>query len=219
MPRIVFTRELGFLQEEILALGSMVSQALRESVIALGERDAVKAQELIDGDAAINRKRFEIEEQCLRVMATQQPMARDLRLLAAILEITTELERMGDYAKGIGKIILLLGPEPLMKPLVDIPLMCERVLDMLTRALDAFIRQDADAARAIATEDDQVDDLYNKVYREIIGFLMDKPQLFDRANYLLWAAHNLERAGDRTVNICERVLFNVTGQMTELDMT
>ncbi len=219
MPRVVFTRELGFLQDEILALGSMVSQALRESVIALGERDAVKAQELIRGDEEVNRKRYAIEGDCLRLMATQQPMARDLRLLASVLEITTELERIGDYAKGIGKIILLLGPEPLMKPLVDMPLMCEQVLGMLDRALDAFIRQDADAARSIATEDDKVDDLYNKVYREIIGFLMDKPQLFDRANYLLWAAHNLERAGDRTVNICERVLFNVTGELTELDMT
>ena len=197
----------------------MVSQALRESVIALRDRDTVAAQALIQGDTEINRKRYAIEGECLRVMATQQPMAKDLRLLASILEITTELERIGDYAKGIGKIILLLGPEPLMKPLVDIPLMCEQVLVMLGRALDAFIRQDADAARSIAAEDDLVDDLYNKIYREIIGFLMDKPQLFDRANYLLWAAHNLERAGDRTVNICERVLFNVTGQLTELDAT
>ncbi len=219
MPRVLFTRELELLQDQILALGSMVSQALRESVIALRDRDAVAAQALIHGDTEINRKRYAIEGDCLRVMATQQPMARDLRLLASILEITTELERMGDYAKGIGKIILLLGPEPLMKPLVDIPLMCEQVLGMLERALDAFIRQDADAARAIAAEDDKVDDLYNKVYREIIGFLMEKPLLFDRANYLLWAAHNLERAGDRTVNICERVLFNVTGELIELDMT
>lgn len=219
MPRVLFTRELELLQNEILALGGMVSQALRESVIALRDRDAVAAQALIQGDTEINRKRYAIEGECLRVMATQQPMAKDLRLLASILEITTELERIGDYAKGIGKIILLLGPEPLMKPLVDIPLMCEQVLGMLERALDAFIRQDADAARAIAAEDDKVDDLYNKVYREIIGFLVEKPQLFDRANYLLWAAHNLERAGDRTVNICERVLFNVTGELIELDMT
>jgi len=219
MSRVLFTRELELLQNEILALGSMVSKALRESVIALRDRDAVAAQALIQGDTEINRKRYAIEGDCLRVMATQQPMAKDLRLLASILEITTELERIGDYAKGIGKIILLLGPEPLMKPLVDIPLMCEQVLTMLNRALDAFIRQDADAARAIAAEDDVVDDLYNKIYREIIGFLMEKPALFDRANYLLWAAHNLERAGDRTVNICERVLFNVTGQLTELDAT
>ena len=219
MPRVVFVRELGFLQDEILALGSMVSQALGESVIALRERNAAKAQELIQRDQEVNRKRYAIEGDCLRLMATQQPMAGDLRLLASVLEITTELERIGDYAKGIGKIILLIGPEPLMKPLVDIPLMCEQVLKMLDRALDAFIHQDADAARSIAAEDDVVDDLYNKIYREIIGFLVENPQLFDRANYLLWAAHNLERAGDRTVNICERVLFNVTGQMAELDAT
>ena len=219
MPRVVFVRELGFLQDEILALGSMVSQALGESVIALGERNAAKAKELIQRDQEVNRKRYAIEGDCLRLMATQQPMAGDLRLLASVLEITTELERIGDYAKGIGKIILLIGPEPLMKPLVDIPLMCEQVLNMLDRALDAFIHQDADSARAIAAEDDLVDDLYNKIYREIIGFLVENPQLFDRANYLLWAAHNLERAGDRTVNICERVLFNVTGQMAELDAT
>ena len=157
MPRVLFSRELESLQGEILALGSMVSQALRESVIALRDRDTVAAQALIQGDTEINRKRYAIEGECLRVMATQQPMAKDLRLLASILEITTELERIGDYAKGIGKIILLLGPEPLMKPLVDIPLMCEQVLVMLGRALDAFIHQDADAARSIAAEDDLVD--------------------------------------------------------------
>lgn len=219
MPRLLFARELQTLQDDILTLGSMVSQALSASVLALQEKDRAKAEELIRADAQINRLRYAIEGECLRLIATQQPMARDLRLLAAVLEITTELERMGDYAKGIGKIILLLGPEPLMKPLVDIPRMCDTVVSMLRRALDAFIHQDAESARAIAAEDDEVDELYNKVYREIITFLMDKPTLFDRANYLLWAAHNLERAGDRVVNICERVLFNVTGQFTELDMT
>lgn len=217
MPRVVFTRELEELQDEVLMMGSMVIQALQESVTALGERDLDKARELIAGDELINRKRYAIEEECLRLIATQQPMASDLRLLAAVLEISTELERMGDYAKGIGKITTLLGHEPLLKPLIDIPHMCEKVLSMLRRSLDAFITQDVEAARAIPRDDDEVDALYNQINRELFTILLSQPALIERANYLLWAAHNLERAADRVTNICERVVYTVTGELTELD--
>ncbi|RME63198.1 MAG: phosphate transport system regulatory protein PhoU [Caldilineae bacterium] len=218
MPRVVFTRELNNLQDELLMLGSMAMQAVRESVDALKRQDVEKGRALMRADAAINRKRYAIEAECLRLIATQQPMARDLRLLAAILEIATELERIGDYAKGIGKIITLIGTEPPVKPLVDIPIMCDKALDMLRRSLDAFIQQDAETARAIPKEDDEIDALYNRVQRDIIEIILREPTVIDRANYLLWAAHNLERAADRVTNICERVVFTVTGEMMELDM-
>jgi phosphate transport system protein len=144
-------------------------------------------------------------------------MAGDLRTLAAVLEIATELERIGDYAKGIARINLMMGEKPLLKPLIDIPRMAVKVRDMLHRALDAFIRRDVALARAIPAEDHEVDDLYNQVYRELLTYMMADPRTIDRATHLLWVAHNLERAADRVTNICERVIFTVTGEMKELD--
>ena len=216
--RTSFTRELETLQTDTLMLGSMVIQALRESVDALRRRDLETARRLIKEDEIINKKRYEIEADCLRLIATQQPMAGDLRLIAAVLEISTELERIGDYAKGIGRIILLIGPEALIKPLVDIPRMCEIATDMLNQALDAFLNQDLEAARTIPLRDDEVDALYNQVHRDLIAMILEDVTLIDRSNYLLWAAHNLERAADRVTNICERIIFTVTGEFIEFDM-
>lgn len=216
--RTLFARELETLQTDILILGSMVIQALKESVEALRRRDMETARRLIKEDEVINKKRFEIEADCLRLIATQQPMAGNLRLIAAVLEISTELERIGDYAKGIGRIILLIGPEALIKPLVDIPHMCEIATDMLQQALDAFLNQDLEAARTIPLRDDEVDALYNQVHRDLIAMILEDPSLIDRSNYLLWAAHNLERAADRVTNICERIIFTVTGEFIEFDM-
>ena len=218
MLRQTFERELQRLQDEILVLGSMVETAITESVEALKRRDLEKSRELIAGDLQINEKRFAIELECLTLIATQQPMAGDLRTIAGVLEIATELERIGDYAKGIAKINIMLGEGPLLKPLVDIPRMATKALDMLHRALGAFVRQDVDLARAIPTEDDEVDALYNQIYRELLTFIMNDPRTIDRANYLLWVAHNLERAADRVTNICERVVFTVTGEMVEMDV-
>ncbi|MBX3001831.1 MAG: phosphate signaling complex protein PhoU [Caldilineaceae bacterium] len=217
MTRKLFDLELNQLQDDVLMMGSMVVQALRDAVDVLKRQDVEGGQRLIDGDAVINNKRYNIEMRVLTLIATQQPMAGDLRLLAAILEIVTELERIGDYAKGIGKITMLLGREPLMKPLVDIPKMCDKVLDMLRRALDAFVEQDLEVARTLPSEDDEVDDLYNKVQRDLLDILLEKPALMERANYILWAAHNLERAADRVTNICERIIFTVTGELVEMD--
>ncbi len=219
MPRNLFETELNRLQDEILIMGSMVIQALRESVEILKHQDVDAGKLLMEADQAINTKRYDIELRCLTVIATQQPMAGDLRLLAAILEISSELERIGDYAKGIAKITVLMGREPLIKPLVDIPKMCDKVLDMLRRALDAFVAQDLHVARTLPLEDDEVDELYNRVQRDIIEILLRKPELIDRANYLLWAAHNLERAADRVTNLCERIIFTVTGELVEMDAT
>lgn len=218
MPRLTFEQELQHLHDEILVLGSMVQTAIMTSVESLRQRDLETARRLIVEDRLINEKRFAIEAESLTLIATQQPMARDLRTIAAVLEIATELERMGDYAKGISKINLLIGSNPLLKPLVDIPLMAEKAMDMLRRALDAFVRRDVALARAIPLEDDEVDQLYNRTYRELLSIIMANPATLDQANYLLWAAHNLERAADRVTNICERVVFTVTGEMQEMDV-
>ena len=215
--RSIFDRELQRIQDEVLALGSMVERALVRSVDLLKRRDMDGSRDLVAEDRTINEKRFKIETDVLTLIATQQPVAIDMRVLAAVLEITTELERIGDYAKGIAKINLLIGEEPLLKPLIDLPLMAEKARDMLQKALEAFVRRDVEMAKSIPAMDDQVDKLYNQIYRELLTFIMADPQSIDQANYLLWAAHNLERAADRVINLCERVVFTVTGKMVEMD--
>ena len=212
-----FEQSLKRLHDDVLVLGSMVEAALIESVKILKARDMEGSERLIAYDERVNEKRFAIETDTLTLIALQQPMASDIRTLAAVLEIVTELERIGDYAKGICKINLLIGPGPLVKPLVDIPRMVDQVTGMLHRALDAFVRRDVEMARAIPKEDDIVDDLYNQVYRELLTIIMSDPSNMDQATYLLWVAHNLERAGDRVVNICERIVFTVTGDMKEMN--
>lgn len=216
-PRETLDRALQELLDEIIVMGSMVEEAVIASVEALKRRDFEASRRIYAGDLQINEKHFSIENACLIVIATQQPMARDLRLLAAILEAATELERMGDYAKGISRINLLLGSQPLVKPLIDIPRMAEISVSMLHRALGAFVAGDVEAARAIPKEDQVIDDLYNQVYRELITYMIADPTTIDRANYLLWVAHNLERMADRVTNICERTIFVVTGEMSEMD--
>jgi phosphate transport system protein len=217
MPREAFDRHLQRLQDEVLVLGSMVEKAIVESIDLLKKQDMDGARRLIKGDEAINRKRFTIEKDTLVQIATQQPMAVDLRLLASVLDITGELERIGDYAKGIARVTLMIGKEPLVKPLIDLPRMAEKASDMLHRSLDAFVRRDVDLAREIPREDAEVDALYNQVYRELLMLIMADPRRIDQATYLLWVGHNLERTADRVTNICERVIFTVTGQMVELD--
>jgi phosphate transport system protein len=195
----------------------MVENTLTDSVELLKKRDMEGARRLIEDDSLINEKRFAIENQALILIATQQPMAGDLRTIAAILEIVTELERIGDYAKGIAKINLLIGTDPLIKPLIDLPIMAKKTRAMLHQALDAFVRRDVELARRIPKEDDEVDALYNQVYRELLSFIMADPRTIEQANFLLWAAHNLERTADRVINICERIVFTVTGEMEEMD--
>ena len=216
-PRETLDRALQELLDEILVLGSMVEESVRNAVAALKARDLAASEKIYQADEDINKKHFEIEDRCIILIATQQPMAKDLRLLAAMIEISTELERMGDYAKGIAKINILLGTEPLIKPLIDIPRMAELGLDMLHRSLGAFVARDVDAARNIPLEDDQIDHLYNQVYRELVTYMIADTSTIDRANFLLWAAHNLERLADRVTNICERTIYMATGEMRELD--
>jgi phosphate transport system protein len=217
MPRETFEQALQRLQDELLVLGSLVENAILDSVESLKKRDMEGSRRIIAQDRRINEKRFEIENEALVLIATQQPMAGDLRTIAAVLEITTELERIGDYAKGIAKINLMIGETPLIKPLIDIPSMAEKMLNMLRRALNAFVARDVELARAISEEDEMIDALYNQVYRELIACIMSNTRNIDQANFLLWVAHNLERAADRVINICERVVFTVTGDMQEMD--
>jgi phosphate transport system protein len=217
MPRETFEKELQHLQDDVLAMGSMVENAIIESVDVLKQRDMEASRRLIARDRRINEKRFAIEADALALIAMQQPMAKDLRSLAAVLDITGELERMGDYAKGIARINLLIGERPLLKPLVDIPLMAEKARDMLHDSLEAFVRRDVEQARAIPLRDGEVDDLYNQVYRELMVYVIADQSAIEQSNFLLWVAHNLERTADRVTNICERVVYSVTGEFVEMD--
>ncbi|MGM0374572.1 MAG: phosphate signaling complex protein PhoU [Chloroflexota bacterium] len=203
--------------DEILILGSMVEQAITGSVQTLRKRDLTAAQEIYGHDIQINNKRYDIEQKTLTTVATQQPMARDLRILSSILDIAGELERIGDYAKGIARITIRLGDDPPLRQFHHIPTMAKLTSDMLHRAVGAFVELDAETARAIPLEDDQVDDLYNAVYRELLEIMLEDQGTVDRATFHLWVAHNLERAADRVTNICERTIFTVTGNLVEFD--
>jgi phosphate transport system protein len=214
--RTAFHKKLKEIQDDILALGSMVSKATLRSIEALKNRDLELAQRVVADDKKVNRKRFDIEEKCVELIATQQPMASDLRVIVAVLNIITELERVGDHAEGIAKIAIMIGDEPPLKPLIDIPRMAEQTVEMLRRSLDAFINHDAEAARKISAEDDTVDQLYDQVFRELLTFMAEDPKTITRATRLIWVAHNLERSADRVTNICERVVFVVTGKMEEI---
>jgi len=217
MLRETFEEQLKVLQDDLLNMGTLVDRAIERSIQALADRDARLAQEIIKDDALINQMQREIEEKCLVLIATQQPMASDLRVIASISSIATELERMGDHAEGIGKITLLLADQPLLKPLIDIPRMAEKARLMLRQQLDAFVHRDTEMARSSATGDEEVDALYDQIYRELLIFMMNDPRTISRATHLLWVAHNLERIADRTTNIGERVIFLVTGEVEELN--
>jgi phosphate transport system protein len=215
--RAAFDRQLHTLLDDTLLLGSMVEKAIERSIDALVRLDADLARQVISDDTQINSRRYKLEEDAVRLIATQQPIAGDLRLIASVIHISTDLERMGDYAAGIAKIVLMHGDQPPVKPLIDIPRMAEMGRSMLRRSLDALIRRDVDGARAIVAEDDQVDALYDQVYRELLVYMIEDPKVIHRATWLLWAAHNVERIADRATNICERVVYMVTGQIEDLD--
>jgi phosphate transport system protein len=217
--RTVFHKKLREIQDDVLAMGSMVEKATSSSIEALKDRDLDKAQEVIANDLQINEKRFNIEEKCVQLIATQQPMASDLRAIICVLNIITEIERMGDYAEGIAKVVIMIGDEPPLKPLIDIPRMAEKANDMLHRSLDALISRDADVAKQIVSEDDEVDNLYDQVFRELLVFMAEDPKTITRATRLIWVAHNLERSADRVTNICERIVYLVTGKMEELGVS
>ncbi|HDD55113.1 MAG TPA: phosphate signaling complex protein PhoU [Chloroflexi bacterium] len=205
------------LNDSILELGSIVEQAVLDCVDALVERNLESAKNIYDQDKTINQKRYEIERKALITVATQQPMATDLRRLSSIIDIAGELERIGDYAKGIARIAMRLGDQPPLKQLVNIPKMAQLTADMLDRSLTAFVGLDEDAARAIPREDDKIDVLYNLVYQDLLELMIANRDNIDRATFHLWVAHNLERAADRVTNVCERTIFTTSGELIEFD--
>ncbi|NIR67670.1 MAG: phosphate signaling complex protein PhoU [candidate division Zixibacteria bacterium] len=211
-------QKLESLKAKLVLLEEMVSRAAGEAVDALLENDDKKAKAVYLGDKEINAKRFEIENECLVTIATQQPLATDLRVLSSMMEIATELERMGDYAKGIAKINLMIDKKSTKaKPILEIREMVEITIDMLQRAIRAFVDGDAAAARVIPSDDDKVDELFTRIYFGLIDDMVAKKKRISLANHLQWAVHNIERMADRVVNICERTLFVSTGEMSELE--
>lgn len=218
MPRDTFERQLGALKQTLLELGARTNQTIAEGIQALKTRDRAMAQALIARDIEINRIRYGIEEQAYELIATQQPLASDLREIIACLMIAIELERIADHAKNLAEIVLHMGNEPLLKPLIDIPRMADICQSMLSQSLDAFARRDAIAARAVCARDDELDNLYKQVFRELLTFVIEDARTVTRALNLLFAAHNLERIGDRVTNIGERVIYAVTGQLEELNV-
>ncbi len=219
MTRTAFERELAEIQEDMLVLAGMVESAIERGIQALRNRDAELAREIIADDVKINRKRYETEERCLELIATQQPLAGDLRTIVSVLFIIVDLERMGDHAEGIAKVALMLADEPPLKPYIDIPRMAQIATRMLMGSMEAFKHRDADRARAICNEDDEVDALYDQVYRELLTYMLQDPRTIQRATYLTWVAHNLERIADRATNICERVVYLVEGKIEELNVS
>jgi phosphate transport system protein len=217
MVRRMFEEQIHELLEDLLAMGQMVADSIDQSIQALARQDADLAQQIIDFDDEINASQHDIDEKCLVLIATQQPMAGDLRTILAVSNIASELERIGDYAEGIAKLAINLSAKPLLKPLIDIPRMADEGRRMLMGSLEAFARQDIEKAREIGNSDDLVDALYDQVYRELLVFMMEDPHTITEATYLLWVAHNLERIADRTTNIAERVIFIDSGEIVDLN--
>ena len=219
MPREDFDLQLNQLQLEVKTLAQIVSKAIDRAVDALKRRDLAASQEAVNDDDDIDQKRFEIEDRCVDLIATQQPMAGDLRAIIALLHIVVELERMGDYAEGISKISLSMGDAPPLKPLIDIPLMAEKAATMLNDSIDSLLNRDMVKANAVCQADDEVDELYDQVYRDLLKFMIEDPETIQRATYLLWVAHDLERIADRATNIAERVIFLVSGKLVEINVS
>ena len=213
MVRADFDRNLKLLQEELLLLGGLVEKAIVDSIEALKTRDIELSHKVVSQDDIIDQKTNQIEEKAIDLIATQQPIAIDLRTLMSVIHISVELERMGDYAEGIGKIGVMMGNDPPVKPLVDIPKMSAKASDMLKRSLDALVKRDPALARQVCEDDDEVDNLYDQIYKDLIALMISDPTTTQRATYLMWVAHDLERIADRATNIAERVIFLVTGQL------
>jgi phosphate transport system protein len=217
MPRQTFEAELAALKERLLHLGAMVAGAQRAAIQSLAERDEGLANDVITQDQAINQLQREIDEECVFLIASQQPVARDLRMIMAVSSIASELERMADHAKGIAILALRLIDQPMLKPLIDIPRMAEIGRELLSGQLQAFLNGDIETAHRLAPRDDEVDQLNDQVFRELLLIMMNDPRTITRATYLLWVAHNLERFSDRAINIGERVVFVTKGDIVELN--
>jgi len=219
MPRADFDLHLSKLQDDLLLLGSMVEKAITKALDGLKQRNPGISEEVIKNDDLIDSKSFELEDTCIDLIARQQPLARDLRFIVTVLHLSVELERMGDYAEGIAKISLAMGDQPPLKPLIDIPLMANKATEMVNQSLNALVKRDSVLATRVCNDDDAVDELYDKVYQELLTYMIRDPEAIQRATYLLWVAHDIERIADRATNIAERVIFLVTGKMTDVNVS
>jgi phosphate transport system protein len=217
MTRQTFDEQLARTRDDLLAMGDMVEEAINKAVQALVNRNVDLARQVIDNDEQINLALRNIQENCEVLIATQQPMATDLRFILAIYNIANELERTGDYAEGIARIAIRLADEPMLKPYIDIPRMTHKACELLRGQLQAFVNRDMEAARALAHGDDEIDALYDQVYRELLFLMVQDPKIITQATHLLWVTHNLERIGDRTTNLGEQVVYMITGQVEELN--
>ena len=215
--RATLDRELQSVQDDLLRMGSKVNEAIDQAMNALISRDIELARWVIDSDSAINEMRNNLEESCIRIVATQQPVTVDLRELMSAMMIASEMERMGDHAEGIARIVIRMGDEPLLKPLIDLPRMANSCREMLSTALESYVERNVGLAKNVAARDDFIDELYQQVFRELLTFMLEDPGTTTRALYLLFVAHNLERIADRVTNIAERVLFIASGEVRELN--
>ncbi|MCH8201056.1 MAG: phosphate signaling complex protein PhoU [Chloroflexi bacterium] len=219
MTRSVFEKQLAEVQEDMLVMAGMVQEAISQGVEALKTRNVEQARRVIANDVEINNKRYETEDKCIELISLQAPLASDLRTIIAVLHITVDLERMGDHAEGIAKIVLMLADEAPLKPYIDIPRMAQIAIEMMEGALEAYKQRDTALARRIIDRDDEVDELYDQLYRELLMFMIEERGTIQRATYLIWVAHNLERIADRVTNICERVVYLVEGKIHDLNVS
>ena len=219
MPREQFQRQMAALQDGVLEMGSMVERAVERAMQALMDRDVVLARSVIEDDNEINAIGFHLQNACISLLAQQAPMAGDLRLIVSVTAIMSDLERMGDHAEGIARIVVMMQDEPLVKPLIDMPLMATRAREMLHKSVQAFVEQDTDAAYKVGTSDEEVDQLYDRIYSDLVQVMISDPSTIEPSTHLLWVAHNLERIADRATNIAERTVYSVTGMLPQMDVS
>ena len=219
MPREQFRRQINQLLDGVIEMGSMVDRAVERAMTALVERDAVAAREVIERDADVNQMNFHLQNSCISLLSLQAPMAGDLRVIVSVTSVLDNLERMGDHSEGIAKIVLMMQDEPLVKPLIDMPIMATKAREMLRLAVRSFVDRDADAAYGVGRMDDIVDQLYDQIYADLIQVMVSDPSTIEPSTHLLWCAHNLERIGDRATNIAERTVYAATGMMPAMDVS
>ena len=212
--RSILDKDLNELRANILQMTSLIDSAIEQAMAALDQREVALAQKVISNDQQVNQLRYDIEESGLRILATQQPMAGDLRIVIAAIHLAVELERIGDHASGIARLVARLESEDEIDTLHKLPKMARRARQMLQESINAFINKDAEAAKAMIGRDDKIDKQYNKLFRETLEEMRDDAYI-RRATFLLWVGHNLERIGDRSTNIAERVIFMTTGEFIE----
>lgn len=214
--RSILNKELTELRTNVSRLANMVDEAIAQAMQSLYEHNPTLAQQVDVNDANINHLRYLIEEEAFKVLATQQPLAVDLRTVVTMIHVAVELERMGDHAAGIARMVMRLPVEQNFSSVHKLPQMEKRARRMLTESMQAFLNGDTELAHKMMKRDDKLDKHYQTVFTEVLEAMRDDAYI-ERANYLLWTAHNLERIGDRAVNVAERAVFMVTGKFTEFE--